>query len=579
MTDRLKLSDPSGDAEAERIAFMLEMKEHSTRIEQLEKNIALLEGEASKKKTAQSATPTGKNKLGARKVGTFKAISTAPSINKTPIGPSMVPIPYPTVQDLSNSVNTARSVRFNGEPAYLLDASTQPRCKGDEAGTGKGIKSGTVSGEVKPVVGSRTVRIEGKNVVREGDACTMNGGNNPGIYVMSPPKSTAAPKDALATSNPPTVEKRNNVSWFETWVDQTKANVYEALAHPWEGVKGAIKGMVNIPSHLSELLLKGSARQQATELHQAQAFQSVLGQTTAARKMEAAAAITQQQAEKINVPKFSMSNAAQEGGDTISTLLQLVAGGIGIAKTGAKGAAKLLTVSKEVKASQTSTKIIDDIAAHPVKVHADPTYSPVGPSGDGVRVVPLAAATKNAAVRKLLEDKWGADAVKSGLEQKIKDPMLNSLLTDNEYLTIQCYTSSLYKEINALLRSGTPGDWLAIVEEAKAGMAKLSENGYKFTGPVRRDADFTPDEIKKLFPDGGIFLNKTFVSSTTELKGVFTGNTEIYIESIDGIDVSSMSKFPNEKEILFKPETNFKVISKTTNPTTKKTIIILEEID
>jgi uncharacterized Zn-binding protein involved in type VI secretion len=142
------------------------------------------------------------NKLGARKHAGFKAISTAPSINLTPAGASMVPAAYPTVQDLSSSVGVASSVNFNGCPVYLLNASTQPACKGDEAGTGGGIRSGTVNGEVKPVKGSSTVRIEGKQVIREGDPCTMNGGNNPGVYVTVPATSDAPPKSAIASSNP-----------------------------------------------------------------------------------------------------------------------------------------------------------------------------------------------------------------------------------------------------------------------------------------------------------------------------------------------------------------------------------------
>ncbi len=209
MSDRLKLANPDGDAEADQIAYMLEMKEHTARIKQLEKNIAALQARADKEKQITQNAPTaGGNKIGARKEGTFKAISTAPSINKTPIGPSMVPIPYPVVQDLTNSVNTARSVNFNGCPAYVLDGSKQPHCTGDEPGTGKGIKSGTVSGEVKPVDGSGTVRIEGKKVVREGDPCTMNGGNNPGIYVSTCLPSVGQPNSTLLASHPDTNSKR-----------------------------------------------------------------------------------------------------------------------------------------------------------------------------------------------------------------------------------------------------------------------------------------------------------------------------------------------------------------------------------
>jgi uncharacterized Zn-binding protein involved in type VI secretion len=204
MTDRLKLSNANGDSKLDKLVIALQQKEHNKRIRKLEQNIAELEKLVEDKARPQTKSgPSPNNKIGARKDASFKAISTAPSINKTPLGPTMVPIPYPTVQDLAGSVNAASSVNFNGKPVYLLDKSKQSSCKGDEPGTGKGIRSGTVSGEVKPVKGSRTVRVEGKHVVREGDACTMNGGNNPGIYVTTQVPSSVPPKEAIKTSNPP----------------------------------------------------------------------------------------------------------------------------------------------------------------------------------------------------------------------------------------------------------------------------------------------------------------------------------------------------------------------------------------
>ena len=340
MTDRLKLSDPNGDAEPDRVAFMLEMKEHSARIQQLEKNIAVLEAEAKKSKKNPTSAPAGSNKIGARREGTFKAISTAPSINKTPLGPAMVPIPYPTVQDLSSSLNTARSVKFNSYPAYLLDASTQPRCTGDEPGTGKGVKSGTISGEVKPVTGSCSVRIEGKKVVREGDACTMNGGNNPGVYVTVPPTSASRPKDALVSSNPHTSAKESQSNpALDRWVRQTKSNVLQAFIHPWEGIKGAAKGLANTPSHLSELLIKAAFEQRATELDQAASLQKLFGKGEAALEISNVASATRKVAVRIDIPKLAMNNAAQQGGDIISTALQVGVGGLGMIKGAAKGAA------------------------------------------------------------------------------------------------------------------------------------------------------------------------------------------------------------------------------------------------
>ena len=82
--------------------------------------------------------------LGARKDGEFKAVSTAPSFNKTPVGSATPPLPYPVTQDLGDSVGTVPNVRLNGAPAYVLDQSTQPSCTGDAAGSAKGVKSGTV---------------------------------------------------------------------------------------------------------------------------------------------------------------------------------------------------------------------------------------------------------------------------------------------------------------------------------------------------------------------------------------------------------------------------------------------------
>ena len=167
------------------------------------------------------------SQLGARKDGKFKAVSTAPSINKTPVGSSTPPLPYPVTQDLSSSVGIVPNVRFNGDPAYVLNQSTQPSCIGDAAGSCKGVKSGTVSGEVKPVKGSSTVRISGKPVIREGDPCTLNGGNCPGIYVTEPaPSGAIAGGQPSASTNPPV---KPETSKEESWWGKASPWVHGAL--------------------------------------------------------------------------------------------------------------------------------------------------------------------------------------------------------------------------------------------------------------------------------------------------------------------------------------------------------------
>ena len=144
-------------------------------------------------------------KIGARKNSVLKAVCTAPSFNKTPVGSSTPPLPYPTTQDLSNSVSVTPSVRFNGDPAYVISRSQQPRCKGDNPGVAKGVKSGTVNGYVKPTGSATHFKAEGKLVVRQGDRNVMNGGNNPGIYVTAqlPSIGGAAAAAASDESSPP----------------------------------------------------------------------------------------------------------------------------------------------------------------------------------------------------------------------------------------------------------------------------------------------------------------------------------------------------------------------------------------
>lgn len=141
------------------------------------------------------------NPIGARQASTFKAVCTAPSFNKTPVGASTPPLPYPVSQDLVPSTGVVGSVRFNGNPAYVLNQSRQPGCEGDAAGSAGGVKSGTVGGEVRPTGASTTVRVGGQPIVRDGDPCTLNAGNCPGVHVTTEAPS-GSPAD-LSASNPP----------------------------------------------------------------------------------------------------------------------------------------------------------------------------------------------------------------------------------------------------------------------------------------------------------------------------------------------------------------------------------------
>jgi Domain of unknown function (DUF4150)/HNH/ENDO VII superfamily nuclease with conserved GHE residues len=339
----------------------------------------------------------GDNKIAARKSDSFKAVSTAPSFNKTPVGSSTPALPYPTTQDLSNSVATATKTNFNGDPAYMLDQSKQPAGKGDAPGSLKGVRSGTVTGDVKPTGGSTTFRVEEKWVVREGEANTMNGGNNPGVYVTTQAASAAPAKTAEKTSNPPIEPTPKEQSGISKWWDNAKKEMGAAVDQPWEGIKGAAKGIANIPSQLTEMMLQGGALQGAADMEQAAAMQSLFGQSASAAQLSEGAAIVREGAGQISVPQFSMNNPAQAGGDKILTGVSLLAGGAGLVKSGVKGAAGLgkAGAGLEGQAIKGAAKAETAVAAEGAKAGesvAAETGKAVeaakpGPAGDGAKIL------------------------------------------------------------------------------------------------------------------------------------------------------------------------------------------------
>jgi len=189
-------------------------------------------------------------KLGARKNSGWKAICTAPDFCKTPVGSSTPPIPYQVIADLGQSENCVPSVRFNGDPCCVLNPSIVPKCTGDEPGTAKGVRSGTVSGKVKPTGASTTVRATKKRVVRDNDPCTLNEGNCPGLYMTQP-----APAGAMGAGGKPTGAnpdaKLDTVS--EVQAAQEKKGIWGMVSGPVHFVLGAagfIPGLGAIPDIL-----------------------------------------------------------------------------------------------------------------------------------------------------------------------------------------------------------------------------------------------------------------------------------------------------------------------------------------
>ena len=128
--------------------------------------------------------------LGARLCGKQKTIFDKPTMNKTLVGSTEPPLPYPVVEPLSSSDGCSPNVNYNGNPAFTI-ASDTTKVTGDAAGALKGVSSSTVSAKATAIDKSSSVFVNGKNVVRCNDKFNMNKKNTQGTLVCAPPPSAS----------------------------------------------------------------------------------------------------------------------------------------------------------------------------------------------------------------------------------------------------------------------------------------------------------------------------------------------------------------------------------------------------
>lgn len=96
-----------------------------------------------------------------------------PDVCKTPIGPSVVPIPYPNLGQSSDTSKGPKSVKTDGKMPMVKGAKYSTST-GDEPGVVKGIISSEIKGECEYMMYSFDVKFEGKNVCRMGDPLFHN---------------------------------------------------------------------------------------------------------------------------------------------------------------------------------------------------------------------------------------------------------------------------------------------------------------------------------------------------------------------------------------------------------------------
>ena len=119
--------------------------------------------------------------------------ATVPDVCKTPMGNATPPIPYPNIAFARDLAKGTRTVKSNNGAMCGIKGAEFSTSTGDEAGTAKGVKSGTVADRATFLSWSPNVFAEGKPVTRLTDHMLMNDGNtiSMGGYFTGPVQNEA----------------------------------------------------------------------------------------------------------------------------------------------------------------------------------------------------------------------------------------------------------------------------------------------------------------------------------------------------------------------------------------------------
>ncbi|TAW82249.1 DUF4150 domain-containing protein [Rhizobium ruizarguesonis] len=137
---------------------------------------------------------TRRPREGLRDLDEARVVSLSPDVCLTPIGSSVVPIPYPIVDYCGHDKDYTPSVFFTRKKAMVMRSRTT-HVHGDAPGTKKGVKSGTVENVCEPIGHADQVRAEGSHVIRHLDRFWMNDRNTQGEAIFVRGTETYAPPE------------------------------------------------------------------------------------------------------------------------------------------------------------------------------------------------------------------------------------------------------------------------------------------------------------------------------------------------------------------------------------------------
>lgn len=97
----------------------------------------------------------------------------APDVCLTPMGSSVVPVPYMIASKLAWSERADSKVTFGGDEAFTMD-SRLTKVVGNEGGTAGGVGSGVNAGYCKPKSNKTSYFVAGKEVIQNDCIFEMN---------------------------------------------------------------------------------------------------------------------------------------------------------------------------------------------------------------------------------------------------------------------------------------------------------------------------------------------------------------------------------------------------------------------
>jgi hypothetical protein len=119
-----------------------------------------------------------------------------PDVCLTPAAPSPIPIPYPNIGMPNQAQKTSTKVKIVSKET-VTKKSEISRSSGDEAGTNKGVMSGTNMDKVTWKMGTSKVKIEGQHIIR---LTSMTGQN--GMSANMPAGAQIAPSQTKVKVSP-----------------------------------------------------------------------------------------------------------------------------------------------------------------------------------------------------------------------------------------------------------------------------------------------------------------------------------------------------------------------------------------